>query len=347
MSYVLVNPEGKELRIRHKDAADFFGKLEGAKKILCFPCSKEISMVGESRASMYEIKEFKRKKRVKGTCVIRMGGIGDLVLLSAGLRKMIGPVTLATLPQHVEFARLLNIGNIISIEDVGRFKFDKVIDLRFAVEPKELGGKDTWENYTRKDRAERFMELLGVKGKPEFKMDIPSTENTNLYEEAKFVGINASIMASARALPVDYAGSMTEILANEGHNVVLFGKSNPWNKDLLKIRTSKKVFNLIDGIGVFGLVDLIGRLKMVITPDSGPMHIAGALEKKTLAVFGNIDPQTRVKHYPTVKALWSEYHVPCFDLHPCTGSKDYDPAVGPECMRAISPETIVREALSL
>lgn len=42
---------------------------------------------------------------------------------------------------------------------------------------------------------------------------------------------------------------------------------------------------------------LINRADMFVGPDSGPMHIAGALKKKSVIIFGSIPPEARINHY--------------------------------------------------
>jgi heptosyltransferase-2 len=69
----------------------------------------------------------------------------------------------------------------------------------------------------------------------------------------------------------------------------------------------------------------LGALSMqsdlLICPDSAALHIAGALDIPTLAIFGPTDPRARVNHYPTVVALWPSYNMQCYcwyESHKCT-----------------------------
>ena len=50
---------------------------------------------------------------------------------------------------------------------------------------------------------------------------------------------------------------------------------------------------------------LIESADMLIGPDSGPMHLAGAVETKSIVAFGSIDPAARINYYPTHEAIFS------------------------------------------
>lgn len=349
--YEIVNQaNGKKMMLAPKVAEGFFGASEDKKRIICLPCSKEV--VEEGRATnIYEVREYKRKKKAKGTLVIRMGGLGDLVMLSSGLREMVRrgeTVTVATLPQFVPFMKGLGIGKVIPIQDIGRYTFERVIDLRFAVEPKELGQmcKGAWSDYTTKDRSDSFDELLGVY--PARKtFDIPVSPEalksvSSLLPKKNgrmCVAINACMVASARSIPPKYILPLCKNLTRLGFVVVLFGSSHEWNRKLKDISVSN-VVNLIDRTTIGEMVALISLSDVVVTPDTGSLHIAAALKRPTVALFGNINPRTRTSYYPTVHSLYPVGETscggPCWDLHPCTGG-----STGiTECMSLLTPDRI-------
>jgi ADP-heptose:LPS heptosyltransferase len=102
-------------------------------------------------------------------------------------------------------------------------------------------------------------------------------------------------------------------------NVVLVGQSQPWTNGVKKVQLPR-VINLIDKTSTPEMISLCSLAKLVITPDTGTLHIAGALKKKTIGIFGNINPRTRISYYPTVKAIYPHGDlkcIPCWDLHPC------------------------------
>ena len=59
--------------------------------------------------------------------------------------------------------------------------------------------------------------------------------------------------------------------------------------------------NLLDAsrVSVRQMAALINEVDIFVGPDSGPMHIAGALGIPSIVAFGAIPPQARINHYPS------------------------------------------------
>ena len=342
MGYVLLNNQGKESKISKKTAQEFFGCTGDVKKILCLPFAGIGQASGHTVKTIYEIREYKRKKKVEGVCVIRMGGIGDLIMLSSGLRELGWrgeKVTLATLPQHMSLMKAMKVCDVIPINDIGRYTFDRVIDLRFAVEPKEMGAicKGDWTDYTTKDRSDIFDELLDVHPAPK-RFTLPVAK-----KQGDTVVINAAMVSAARSIIPKYVPVICKkIIKETGRPVVLIGQSQPWSNGL-GVLGMPGLQNLIDKTDLKEMIDIISGAAIVVTPDTGTLHIAAALGKKTVALFGNIDPMTRVSYYPTVRALYPQgelpcVNFPCWDLHTCMTGK---PQEGSKCMQLFTPQRVV------
>ncbi len=94
----------------------------------------------------------------------------------------------------------------------------------------------------------------------------------------------------------------------------------------------------VDLRGKLRVQDLFGVLAVadtVITMDSGVLHIAAALGKPTVAVFGGIDPAFRIREDQPVVALQAK-----LDCSPCNKKE----TCGEEffCIRGIQPEHIAQ-----
>lgn len=76
---------------------------------------------------------------------------------------------------------------------------------------------------------------------------------------------------------------------------------------------------------------IVQECDVVITPDSAILHLAGALQKKTVSIFGPIPPESRINHYPNTIALVAG--MPC---QYCW----YNPTCGNKitCMREVTPQ---------
>ena len=51
---------------------------------------------------------------------------------------------------------------------------------------------------------------------------------------------------------------------------------------------------------------LVTQLTCLVTPDTGAMHVAGALDVPTVALFGPTDPESRMKYYPRCTAITAD-----------------------------------------
>ncbi|MDQ6632190.1 MAG: lipopolysaccharide heptosyltransferase II [Verrucomicrobiota bacterium] len=80
------------------------------------------------------------------------------------------------------------------------------------------------------------------------------------------------------------------------------------------------------------LIEWIRRCRLILTNDTGPMHIAAALGKPVVALFGPTDPKG-TGPYQQKKNVIQLTNLPCV---PCL--KDYCTYAKPlECLRAINP----------
>jgi ADP-heptose:LPS heptosyltransferase len=104
------------------------------------------------------------------------------------------------------------------------------------------------------------------------------------------------------------------------------------------------VLNSSGRLTLMELISLIEGCSMMITNDSGPMHIAFALKKHTIALFGPCSPVAYVAS-PFVNIIYKDlYCSPCvhdFAISPCKGDN--------QCMKRITTDEVmnaVRKVLS-
>ena len=335
----------------------------------CFYCERGLPPFEnlEARLEMLElrVRELELYERTmvnldrrKTNFVIRMGGVGDLVMLSSSLKALkekepLRPIVLATKPENIEVLSgaeyldgLIPVGNM----DWGQTKFYRRYDLRYAVEPPGIGpGKLSWADYTTRDRSDIFDELLGVKSSKNFSLPIDQDIQASMRQRVAglrypLIGIAPTSKSPVRAIPPEYVKPLIErILKKYRGTVVLFGKTLGWSQHLAKIQGSH-ILNLIDALSLPEMIALCSLLDVVIAPDTGTTHVAGALGVKCLALFGNIDPKTRVTYYPSVKSLYPYGEmscIPCWDKHdPCEIPRGQ---FGAACMRLLTPERIVND----
>ena len=131
------------------------------------------------------------------------------------------------------------------------------------------------------------------------------------------IGIQARSSTASRSWELSKVRELAARLVNEiGAQVIVFdtshghGESESWNMT-----------------GIVGFKDykirqvaaLINEMDLMITPDSGLMHIAGALNKKMVTIWAGTDPNARINHYPNAIAI-ARTHYSC---QPCVTGDSY------------------------
>jgi heptosyltransferase I len=84
------------------------------------------------------------------------------------------------------------------------------------------------------------------------------------------------------------------------------------------------------------MVEWIRIADLMLTNDTGPMHVAAALQKPVVALFGPTEPR-RTGPYGQVESVL-QFNLPCIPClsHRCTYPKPF------ECLKALSPKTVLQ-----
>ena len=140
--------------------------------------------------------------------------------------------------------------------------------------------------------------------KPEFFLDTKDKNKNSVKLRFKQIGLMldrplAVLHPGARIYEKRWPGSKLGLLArwlvdNRGFAVILAGNHN--DKDEIEAirKASGYALPYFTDISLGELVGIINSVDLLVCNDSGPMHIAGALNIPTVAMFGPSDP-----------ALWS------------------------------------------
>jgi ADP-heptose:LPS heptosyltransferase len=90
------------------------------------------------------------------------------------------------------------------------------------------------------------------------------------------------------------------------------------------------------------MIEWLRRADLVISNDTGPMHVAAALQRPILAIYGPSDPLYTGPHQQSSGVLQAK-HLPCVPCMKQTCSYEEPLA----CMRAITAEQVCSRALSM
>ena len=156
------------------------------------------------------------------------------------------------------------------------------------------------------------------------------------------VNPNASDLLLERRWPVESVIEAVSRLVYSGSQVVLMGAPNEaeFVQNLYEALVPEVRFRVANTAGRLSLGELLALLEgaaCVLTNDTGPMHMAIALERPTVCLFGPANPEHYGQDLPYVEIFYAQvFCSPCLyeaDEPPCNGNNI--------CMQRIEPEAVV------
>ncbi len=190
------------------------------------------------------------------------------------------------------------------------------------------------------DLNNRQLEIYCNEKDMEFANDI--LEKCNLSDNFLLVGVNPGVRkgAEARGWPIDRYAVLCDKLINQyGAKVMILGSK-------LDILFAKRIETLMYNKPVIlaGLttlkqaVALIKHCDVFITADTGPMHIAFAVNTPTIALFGPSDPNSVASFDERHRIIMKD--VGC---NPCHYKGPFPSCFDVKCMKAITVEDILEK----
>ena len=139
----------------------------------------------------------------------------------------------------------------------------------------------------------------------------------------------------AKRWPAAYFAELARALASRGHAVWLIGsgKDKAVGAEIATLAPGA-CRNLCGATGLDQAIDLLAAARFVVTNDSGLMHVAAALDRPLLALFGSSSPRFTPPLSPAADVLWLELECsPCF--------KRECPLGHFRCMLDLKPEQVL------
>ncbi len=157
-----------------------------------------------------------------------------------------------------------------------------------------------------------------------------------------WIGLHVGAKAPARRWPAAYFAQVADHLVQHFNaQVILTG--SPHEEATVRAvaeRMRTRPYNVAGQTSLGGLAGLISELDLFISNDTGPAHIANALDTPSVTIFGPVDPRRwastdRARH-PIVRRA-----VPC---SPCAY---WECPIDHRCLRWISPDEVINVARQL
>ena len=142
-----------------------------------------------------------------------------------------------------------------------------------------------------------------------------------------------------RAWPVGHWQSLIKQLCNSKLQVVIVGGSSEAGYFALLEPLPKNIHNLVGKTNFPELIGLISGAKAVISTDTGPAHIAGAVNTPVYAIIGPTNFK-RTGPYPTPE---NEIHILSANLpcSPCYHTQRFKDCRKNQCMYDVTPELVM------
>ena len=147
-----------------------------------------------------------------------------------------------------------------------------------------------------------------------------------------------------RKWPIEYYKTLAKSLLEkyDDCSIILAGSKD----DEYAISSFKNlpVINLIGKTTLVNLVNLYNKSDLLITHDTGLLHIAKLSDINTIALFGPVNPVERVGKNDKIDTIWIGNDLPC---SPCYNGKSFADCKNNICMKNISVEIVFNKAVKI
>ena len=167
------------------------------------------------------------------------------------------------------------------------------------------------------------------------------TETTRITDGRPLIALcPGSINSRAKRWPAERYAALADRFVDEcGADVLLVGSAAEQEVSLdVSRRMHNKPVMLTGKTKLAELVAVLSLVDLLVTNDTGPAHIAAALGRPTLVIFGPTNPVTTRPFSPFAEIVRSSP-----DCAPCMLR---DCPIDHRCMTAITPDDVFRRALT-
>lgn len=291
--------------------------------------------------------------------MIRFSSIGDIVLTSPILRcikEQIPNVELHVLTKshyvnlyatnpHVDYVHAWGEENNIVLADLKRARFDYVLDLHKNLRtlkikkhlrrkvfsfPKLNVQKWLYVNFKWNlmpdvhivDRYFKAVEPLGVKNDQkglDFRIQIDFVSFSKRFPmEGKYIAVAIGAQFATKRMP---AQKMSEILKGIDLPIVIIGGPDDRGEadKIKKLLPGQNINNTCGGLSIHESAQVVKEAQLLITNDTGMMHIGAAFDLRIVSLWGNTVPEFGMYPYrPQAQSSYSVHEVKGLSCRPCS-----------------------------
>jgi heptosyltransferase-2 len=270
---VLAQSLFKTLKSEHPDCV-----IDVAAPAWTLPLITRMPEVNQGIALPFKHGQFALFERIKFGRSLRSKAYTQAIILTNSFKSAILPYA-ANIPQRTSFLGEMRYGLINDIRPLDKSLLRRTVD-RFITLGLTLGAglpKDV-PNPTLISNKENAVAALKALG-----LEIPSNKILGLCPGAEY--------GEAKRWPAEHYADVASAALKLGWQVWLFGSE----KDAavtaqINQLTSQQCLDLGGKTKLGDAIDLMSLCEAVVSNDSGLMHIAAALDKKLVAIYGSSNP---------------------------------------------------------
>ena len=152
--------------------------------------------------------------------------------------------------------------------------------------------------------------------------------------------------ASYKLWPVSHYITLVNQLIKEAHvDIALVGgKIDAPLCQEIETQLSYPIYNLCGKTSLKELADVLAQADLVVGTESGPLHLATAMDKKAILIYGPVDPLSYGPYSDTRRQVALFEKLPC---QPCYKEFRIPKCSNHLCLKELSPERVFKAAKEL
>lgn len=165
--------------------------------------------------------------------------------------------------------------------------------------------------------------------------DIPTAHH------AGYIGVVIGAALNTKKYPLE---KLKALCASIQHPIILLGgKEDAEQGEAIAEADKVKIYNACGKFNLNESADLVRRARLIITNDTGLMHIAAAFNKPIISLWGNTVPEFGMYPYmPARQQLYDIMEIKGLSCRPCSKiGYNKCPKGHFKCMQLITPESVL------
>jgi len=145
-----------------------------------------------------------------------------------------------------------------------------------------------------------------------------------------------------RRWPLSHYARLGQLITGQGWELIITGsEGDAWVKDAF---TGIPFTDMIGKHTLCGFIEFLSGTDLLITHDSGPLHLADLAQCPVIGLFGPTMPEEKKSLQEKSIYLWGGSGLSC---RPCYDGRNYGNCSSNECLISVSPELVWEKVTEL